>query len=38
MLEDVVLDMAHAIERKRLLAGEMPRDFDGDVEMLDADD
>ncbi len=36
MLEDVVLDMARAIERKRMLAGVMPRDFDGDVEMQDA--
>jgi hypothetical protein len=36
MLEDVVLDMARVIERKRMLAGEMPRDFDGDVEMQDA--
>ena len=35
MLEDVVLDMARAIERKRMMAGVMPRDFDGDVEMQD---
>jgi hypothetical protein len=38
MLEDVILEMALAIEQKRQMAGHLPRDFDGDVEMADCDE
>jgi hypothetical protein len=30
MLEDVILEMAHAIEQQRLADGDLQRDFDGD--------
>lgn len=38
MLEDVIVEMARAIEVKRALAGDLPVDWDGDIEMRDEND
>ncbi len=38
MLEDVILEMAMVIDQRRRTEGHLPRDFDGDVEMVDCGD